>query len=128
MILLRTNPQHGYLTAGTSLSSQAILVAHFFFGCAGRQKEMKKSAPRVQVISRLKSLLITVASMWDRVRQAWLIAGDERKVDVRTVRARLFSVDEVLRFAGKASVHTVLVALSFRHDTASSMGSVAAVQ
>ena len=43
-----------------------------------------------------------------------MIAGDEWKVDVRTVRARLFSVDEVLRFAGKASVHAVLVELSFR--------------
>ncbi|WP_213226330.1 hypothetical protein [Caballeronia sp. NK8] len=116
------------MTAATSLSSQAILVAHFVFGCAGRQKEMKKSAPRVQVISRLKSLLITVASNRDRVNQTWLFAGDEREVDVRTVRARLFSVDEVLRFAGKASVHAVLVELSFRHDTASSMGSVAAVQ
>jgi len=50
------------------------------------------------------------------------------KIDVRTVRASLFSVDEVLRIAGKASVHAVLVELSFRHDTASSMGSVAAVQ
>ena len=75
---------------------------------------MKKSAPRVQVISRLKSLFIAVASNRDRVSQAWLFAGDERKVDVRTVRARLFSVDEVLLFAGKASVHAVLVELSFR--------------
>jgi len=65
------NPKHGYLTAGESLSSQAILVAHFVFGCAGRQKEIKKSALMVQVISRLESLFITVASMWDRVSQAW---------------------------------------------------------
>ena len=43
-----------------------------------------------------------------------MIAGDERKVDVRTVLARLFSVDEVLRSSGKASVHAVLMVLSFR--------------
>ncbi|EKS73255.1 hypothetical protein BURK_002270 [Burkholderia sp. SJ98] len=54
-----------------NLSSQAILAAHFVFGCAGRQKEIKKSALMVQVISRLESLFITVASMWDRVSQAW---------------------------------------------------------
>ena len=57
-----------------------------------------------------------------------MIAGDEGNVDVRTVRARLLSVGDVLRLAGKASVHADLVALSFRHDTASLMGSVAAVQ
>src|ERR1700761_1084994 len=64
-------PKHGYLTAGTSLSSQAILVAHFVFGCAGRRKEMKKSAPWVQVISCLGGLLITIALIGDRVSQAW---------------------------------------------------------
>jgi hypothetical protein len=64
MILATDESVLGYLTAGTSLSSQAILVAHFVFGCAGRQNWIWKSAPGVQVISRLGNLLITIAPIW----------------------------------------------------------------
>jgi hypothetical protein len=45
MILTPDESEARLLDRGHSLSSQAILVAHFVFGCAGRQKGMKKSAP-----------------------------------------------------------------------------------
>jgi hypothetical protein len=77
----------------------------------------------------LERLVLTIASIWDRGSQAWHDCRRRNgRIDVRTVRATLLSVDEVLRFAGRASAHAVPVELSFRHDTASSMGSAAAVQ
>jgi hypothetical protein len=87
---------------------------------------MKKSAPRVQVISRLASLTITVAlngTVWVGLG---LIAVDERKNDARTVRAKSFSVDDELRIGQGASILAVLIELSFPQQTASLIGSAAA--
>ena len=45
-----------------------------------------------------------------------MIAVDDKKADVRTVRAKLFSVDGDLRIGPRVSGHAVLLELSFPHE------------
>jgi hypothetical protein len=55
-----------------------------------------------------------------------VIAVDDKKADVRTVRAKLLSVDGDFRIGPRVSVHAVLMELSFPHETTNLIGSAAA--